>query len=80
MKGYCGKDGERAIWKVDAPLVSQISDVLKQAAIEEGQWPERPDGDHVPPALVPARLHHSGGLIPSTPRPAYRRRIREVSP
>ena len=38
VKDYRGKSGERAIWKFDAPLVSQINDVLKQVAIEEGQW------------------------------------------
>ena len=42
---YRGKNGERAIWKFDAPLVSQINDVLKQAAIEEGQWAEKRDSD-----------------------------------
>jgi len=36
-----GKNGERAIWKFDAPLVSQINDVLKQVAIEERQWGEK---------------------------------------
>jgi hypothetical protein len=40
-----GKNGERAIWKFDAPLVSQINDVLKQAALEEGQWGANQDGD-----------------------------------
>jgi hypothetical protein len=29
--------------EIDAPLVSQINDVLKQVAIEEGQWAEKRD-------------------------------------
>ena len=45
VKDYRGKSGERAIWKFDAPLVSQINDVLKQAALEEGQWGANQDGD-----------------------------------
>ena len=34
---YRGKNAEQEIWKFDASLVAQINDVLKQAAIEEGQ-------------------------------------------
>jgi hypothetical protein len=40
-----GRAKNMSIWKFDAPLVSQINDVLKQAAIEEGQWAEKRDGD-----------------------------------
>ena len=37
VKDYRGKNAEQEIWKFDASLVVQICDVLKQAAIEEGQ-------------------------------------------
>ena len=39
MKDYRGKNGERAILKFDASLVSLINDVLKQAIVE-AQWAE----------------------------------------
>jgi hypothetical protein len=41
MKDYRGQNAEQEIWKFDASLVAQICDVLKQAAIEEGQWTEK---------------------------------------
>jgi hypothetical protein len=41
VKDYRGKNAEQEIWKFDASLVAQINDVLKQAAIEEGQWNEK---------------------------------------
>jgi hypothetical protein len=41
VKDYRGKNAEQEIWKFDAALVAQICDVLKQAAIEEGQWTEK---------------------------------------
>jgi hypothetical protein len=41
VKDYRGKNAEQEIWKFDAALVAQINDVLKQAAIEEGQWTEK---------------------------------------
>jgi hypothetical protein len=41
VKDYRGKNAEQEIWKFDAALVAQIKDVLKQAAIEEGQWTEK---------------------------------------
>jgi hypothetical protein len=41
MKDYRGKNSEKEIWKFDAALVSQMNEVLKQAAIEEGQWTEK---------------------------------------
>jgi hypothetical protein len=37
VKDYRGKNAEQEIWKFDASPVAQINDVLKQAAIEEGQ-------------------------------------------
>lgn len=40
-KDYRGKDADRPIWKFDAALVAQIANVLKQAAIEIGQWSEK---------------------------------------
>jgi hypothetical protein len=43
VKDYRGKNAEQEIWKFDAALVAQICDVLKQAAIEEGQWTEKRD-------------------------------------
>jgi hypothetical protein len=45
VKDYRGKNAEREIWKFDAALVAQICDVLKQAAIEEGQWTEKRDAN-----------------------------------
>ena len=41
VKDYRGKNAEQEIWKFDASLVAQINDVLKQAAIEDGQWTEK---------------------------------------
>ena len=41
VKDYRGKNAEQEIWKFDASLVAQINGVLKQAAIEEGQWTEK---------------------------------------
>jgi hypothetical protein len=38
---YRGKNDEQEIWKFDAALVARVNDVLKQAAIEEGQWTEK---------------------------------------
>ena len=41
VKDYRGKNAEQEIWKFDSALVAQINDVLKQAAIEEGQWSKK---------------------------------------
>jgi hypothetical protein len=41
VKDYRGKNAEQELWKFDAALVAQTCDVLKQAAIEEGQWNEK---------------------------------------
>ena len=41
VKDYRGTNTEQEIWKFDAALVAQICDMLKQAAIEEGQWTEK---------------------------------------
>ena len=41
VRDYRGKNAEREIYRFDAPLVAQINDILKQAAIEEGQWTEK---------------------------------------
>jgi hypothetical protein len=38
VKDYRGKNAEQEVWRFDAGLVAQINQVLKQAAIEEGQW------------------------------------------
>jgi hypothetical protein len=43
VKDYRGKNAEQEIWKFNGSLVAQINDVLKQAAIEEGQWTEKRD-------------------------------------
>ena len=43
VKDYRGKNAEQEIWKFDGALVTKILDVLKQAAIEEGQWSEKRD-------------------------------------
>ena len=40
VRDYRGKNAEKEIWRFDAALVGQLKDVLKQAAIEEGQWGE----------------------------------------
>jgi hypothetical protein len=68
VKDYRGKNAEQEIWKFDASLVEQINEVLKQAAIEEGQWTrKRSDGqrgderDHGPAERGPAA--RSGGQV-----------------
>jgi len=47
VKDYRGKDGERVVWEFDAPLVSQINDVLGRSRSRKGsgQKSENP-GDH----------------------------------
>ena len=45
VKDYRGKNGEREIWGFDAALNAQLLDLLKQAAIEEGQWGAKQEGD-----------------------------------
>ena len=57
VKDY-GKNAEQEIWKFDASLVAQICDVLKQAAIEEGQWTEkRPLSSEVGISEITRRLN-----------------------
>jgi hypothetical protein len=41
VRDYRGKNAEREVWKFDAALVAQLNEVLKQAAIEEGQWTDK---------------------------------------
>ena len=41
VKDYRGKNADQEFWRFDAALATQICDVLKQAAIEEGQWAEK---------------------------------------
>jgi len=41
VKDYRGKNAEQEIWKFDSALVDKFSALLKQAAIEEGQWNEK---------------------------------------
>jgi hypothetical protein len=36
VKDYRGKDGERVVWEFDAPLVSQINDVLGRSRSRKG--------------------------------------------
>lgn len=64
VKDYCGKNAEQVIWSFDGALVATILDVLKQAAIEEGDW--RKSGN---------RPTGSGGSIINiefvTPRPQW---------
>ncbi len=43
VKDFRGKNAEQEIWKFDAALVEKFANVLKQAAIEEGQWTEKRD-------------------------------------
>ncbi len=43
VKDYRGKDANQEIWKFDGALVGKIAELLKQAAIEEGQWTEKRD-------------------------------------
>jgi hypothetical protein len=43
VKDYRGKNAEQEIWKFDAALVDKFAALLKQAAIEEGQWTEKRD-------------------------------------
>jgi hypothetical protein len=58
VKDYRGKNAEKEIWKFDVALVSQINHVLKQAAIEEGQWNQKRDISHeAAAATLVARLN-----------------------
>ena len=58
VKDYRGKNAEQEIWKLDAPLVSQINATMKQAAIEEGQWSEKREmSGHRPLSEVIAQLN-----------------------
>jgi hypothetical protein len=41
VKDYRGKKAGQEIWKFDAAWVEKLAHVLKQAAIEEGQWSEK---------------------------------------
>jgi hypothetical protein len=43
VKDYRGRDANQVVWKFDASLESRITETLKQAAIEEGQWSEKRD-------------------------------------
>src|ERR1039457_2626218 len=45
VKEYRGKNGQQEIWKFDAALVAQTNATLKQVAIEEGQWSQKPESD-----------------------------------
>jgi len=45
VKDYRGKNGEQVVWKFNAPLLSQINDVLRQVAIEEGQVGRKADDE-----------------------------------
>jgi hypothetical protein len=57
-KDYRGKLADQVVWKFDAALVTQIAAVLKQAAIEEGQWTEkRETKDTVSLSLAEQRLN-----------------------
>ena len=58
VKEYRGKNGEKEVWRFDAGLVAQILDLLKQAAIEEGQWDEKrtEQGDLISRTII-ERLH-----------------------
>lgn len=40
-KDYKGKDADRAVYKFDAALVTQLNATLRQAAQEMGQWTEK---------------------------------------
>ena len=62
---------EVAIWRFDAALVAQIAAVLKQAAIEEGQWSEKREMSGSVPLEVAKAIPNSGG---TGWRPRRRRR------
>jgi hypothetical protein len=57
VKDYRGKNAERVIWKFDGGLVARIFDVLKQAAIEEGQWGEKQDHGANGSEIVPMTMN-----------------------
>jgi len=42
VEDYSGQKARKEIWKFDAATVAQILKTLKQAAIEVGQWNEKP--------------------------------------
>jgi hypothetical protein len=54
MKDYRGQKAQKEIWKFDAALATQVLHILKQAAIEVGQWTEKwvPNGGDVLPVPV----------------------------
>jgi Terminase small subunit len=57
VRDYRGKNAEKEVWRFDAPLMSQLNDVLKQAAIEEGQWTEKRDlTNHVAVDVIKVEL------------------------
>ena len=57
-KDYRGKLADQVVWRFDAALVTQIAAVMKQAAIEEGQWTEkRENTDKVSLGLAMQRLN-----------------------
>jgi phage terminase small subunit len=57
-KDYRGKLADQVVWKFDAALVTQIAAVMKQAAIEEGQWTEkRENTDKVSLSVAEQRLN-----------------------
>jgi hypothetical protein len=43
VKDFRGKNAEQEIWKFDSALVEKFANVLKQAAIEEGDWNQKRD-------------------------------------
>ena len=54
MKDYRGQKAQKEIWKFDAALATQVLHILKQAAIEVGEWNEKwvPNGGDVLPVPV----------------------------
>jgi hypothetical protein len=59
-----GKDANQQIWKYDGGLVGKIAELLKQAAIEEGQWAEKRDhSGSVTLEVAKARLNHRSDRV-----------------
>ena len=71
VKDYRGKDANQEIWKFDGALVAKIADLLKQAAIEEGQWNEKREAQgSVSLDVTIARLHAGRERVAAAKRAA----------
>jgi hypothetical protein len=77
VNDYRGKNSKKEIWRFDAALVSQMNEVLKQAAIEEGQWTEKREfSDAVPLPEARARLNVTPDRLAAAKKEALAKGLR----